>query len=125
MHQWNIWMSLTIVTIMMCHSNCLNDSCSRMALKIQCECMSHGLGVRKCEKTAVQWYRLAAEQGDAEAQFCLGNCYQYGQGIEQNDEVVKWFRLATEQGSTDAQYILAYCYYTEEGVEHNYGESVH
>ena len=30
---------------------------------------------------AMRWYRLAAEQGDAEAQRKLGNCYFAGRGV--------------------------------------------
>lgn len=33
---------------------------------------------------AVKWFRMAAEQGDAEAQLNLGNAYCYGHGVEQD-----------------------------------------
>ena len=49
------------------------------------------------EKTA-QHLALAAEQGNAEAQFDLGNCYCKGEGVEQDKaEAVKWYRKAAEQ----------------------------
>ena len=35
-------------------------------------CFHHGTGVAKDENEAVQWFRLAANQGDAEAQNTLG-----------------------------------------------------
>ena len=53
---------------------------------------------------AVRWYRLAAEQGHASAQFNLGLMYDKGEGVPQDDaEAVRWFRLAAEQGNAWAQ----------------------
>src|ERR1700722_847791 len=33
---------------------------------------------------AVKWYQLAAEAGNANAQFQLGSCYRYGNGVQKN-----------------------------------------
>jgi len=47
----------------------------------------------------VRWYRKAAEQGHANAQFNLGVGYANGQGVKQDHaEAVRWYRKATEQG---------------------------
>ena len=46
------------------------------------DCFSYGFGVRKCEKTVLKWYRLAASHGDACAQFRHGDYYEQGKGIE-------------------------------------------
>jgi len=46
---------------------------------------------------AVKWYRKAAEQGDADAQFNLGVRYDAGQGVQQ-DMAAAWLRKAAEQG---------------------------
>jgi TPR repeat protein len=44
----------------------------------------------------VRWYRLAAAQGYADAQYDLGTMYKDGQGVPQNYvEAHKWFNLAT------------------------------
>ena len=44
---------------------------------------------------AVKWYRKAAEQGDAEAQYNLGVMYDKGEGVPKNNvEAYKWFNLA-------------------------------
>ena len=52
---------------------------------------------------ATKWYRLAAEQGLAEAQYNLGHCYYNGIGVEQDySEAAKWYRLAAEQGDEEA-----------------------
>ena len=56
-------------------------------------------GVPQDDAEAVKWYRLAAEQGYAEAQSNLGVMYNNGRGVPQDDaEAVKWYRLAAEQG---------------------------
>src|SRR6266550_3756399 len=75
------------------------------------------LGVAKDEAEAVKWFRKAAEQNVADAQFSLGVCYANGQGVTKDDaEAVKWFRKAAEQNLADAQYNLGVCYDSGEGV---------
>lgn len=70
-----------------------------------------GLWLYKDKAKAVKWYRKAAEQGSADAQTALGNCYRYGEGVEKNEvEAVTLFRKAAEQGSVDAQVALGKCY---------------
>jgi len=45
---------------------------------------------------AVKWYRKAAEQGHAEAQYKLGLSYRYGVGVpEDAAESARWFRIPT------------------------------
>lgn len=73
---------------------------------------------------AAEWYRIAAEHNDAEAQRKLGDCYadgwiipqDYKEGTEgyREKRAVKWYRKAAEQGDTEAQVSLAYCY--EHGI---------
>ena len=68
---------------------------------------SYGQGVPKDEVEAVKWFRKAAEQGDARAQFHLGFAYSNGQGVTKDDaEAIKWFRKAAEQGDAEAQEAL-------------------
>ena len=67
-----------------------------------------GKGVQQDYKEAAKWYRLAAEQGDVDAQYNLALVYDQGKGVQQDyKEAVKWFRLAAEQGDVDAQFSLA------------------
>ena len=48
---------------------------------------------------AVLWYRKAAEQGIAAAQFYLGDCYENGYGVPKNSaEAIVWYRKAAEKG---------------------------
>lgn len=78
----------------------------------------------EAEVTALK-YRMAAERGEADAQYRLGNCYAEGKGVEKNDaEAVKWYRKAAEQGNVDAQYWLGSCYFNGDGVETNKVEAV-
>ena len=68
---------------------------------------AQGQGVPQDYAEAIRWYRQAAEQGNAEAQFNLGLMYAQGQGVPQDHaEAVRWFRLAAEQGNTDARFNL-------------------
>jgi hypothetical protein len=56
-------------------------------------------GVPKDDVEAVRWYRKAAEQGYAEAQWELGNMYDNGQGVEQDEaEARRWWSKAAKQG---------------------------
>ena len=62
--------------------------------------------------------RKAAEQGQARAQDNLGDCYYYGNGIEQDYQTaVEWYRKAAEQRYARAQYDLGYCYEQGQGIE--------
>ena len=80
-----------------------------------------GRGVPKNDKTAVKWYRLAAKQGDADAQNNLGWMYDNGKGVSQNDKTaVKWYKLAAEQGNADAQGNLGAMYAFGTGVLKDY-----
>ena len=56
---------------------------------------------------AAKWYRKAAEQGYASAQYRLGNCYYLGEGVTKNHtEAAKWYRKAAEQGNEWAEIML-------------------
>ena len=65
----------------------------------------------------MKWWRKAAEQGFAKAQFNLGMMYDNGYGVTQDyAEAVKWFRKAAEQRVTTAQFNLGVMYEKGEGV---------
>ncbi len=56
---------------------------------------------------AARWWRKAAEQGDAGAQYELGKCYRYEYGVKENRrEAVRWYRQAAEQGNSLAKAAL-------------------
>jgi TPR repeat protein len=101
-----------------------------------------GQGVPQDYKTAVKWYILAAEQGyqrfaslekaahqaaangNADAQYLLGEMYEYGRGVPQDDKTaVKWYTLAAEQVHGMAQYMLASMYEDGRGVSQDLKEA--
>ena len=47
-------------------------------------------------KEAVKWWKLAAEQGDADAQYNLGHMYYKGQGFPQDYALAHmWFNICS------------------------------
>ena len=51
----------------------------------------------------MKWYRLAAEQGDADAQSNLGVMYQQGKGVIKDYVYAHmWWNIAASQGHKDA-----------------------
>ena len=73
----------------------------------------------------MKWYRMAAEQGNAAAQYSLAVMYTSGRGVIEDDaEAVKWYRLAAEQGYAAAQNNLGFMYANGEGVPKDDAEAV-
>jgi hypothetical protein len=66
-----------------------------------------GQGVAKDYAEAVRLYRLAAAQGDADAQYALGNMFEYGKGVaKKKAEAIRLYRLAAAQGLAAASAAL-------------------
>ena len=58
-----------------------------------------GQGVPQDQPEAVKWYRQAAAQGLAQAQYNLGVMYGKGQGLPMDDvRAHMWFNLAAAKG---------------------------
>ena len=58
-----------------------------------------GHGVITGVSEAAKWYRLAADQGLASAQWMLGFCFANGHGvIADSCEAMRWYGLAADQG---------------------------
>ena len=65
----------------------------------------------------VEGYKAKAETGDRVAQYNLGLCYIFGDGVAKDQvQAVSWYRKAAEQGLAYAQFILGNCYANGEGV---------
>lgn len=74
---------------------------------------------------ADQKYRLAAEQGQAHAQHCLGVAYSTGDGATKNEhEAVRWYSLAAGQGYAPSQHNLGAALYDGLGILKNEKEAV-
>jgi TPR repeat protein len=68
---------------------------------------ANGRGVHQDYAEALNWYRKAAEHGNASGEYNFGYMYGAGQGVSPNyGEALKWFRKAADQGFADAQYGL-------------------
>jgi len=61
-------------------------------------------GVEQSYATALEWWRKAADQGHADAQYNIGVCYDHGTGVEQSSATaLEWWRKAAAQGHAAAQ----------------------
>lgn len=58
-------------------------------------------------KTALSFLKVAAQQGNARAEYSLGYMYQHGEGVEADIDIAKsWYKKAAEQGHTKAKAAL-------------------
>ena len=63
-----------------------------------------GDGVDVNYKKAIEWYKKAAEQGYADAQYNLGIMYENGHGVDQDDSMaMRWYAKAAAQGFRGAE----------------------
>ena len=70
------------------------------------------------------YYRLAADQGLAQAQYNLGVMYEKGEGVPQDyAQAVKFYRLAAAQGHAWAQYNLGLMCHDGRGVPQDYAQA--
>lgn len=107
------------------------------------EAFKNGFGIEQSESEADRYYKLAeseimrkreitfkylkisADQGDTEAQYMIGYCYEKGEGVEPSwSQASKYYRLAAEKGSYVAQYLLGNLYKWGLGVEQSKEESL-
>jgi len=73
---------------------------------------------------AAKLFLQAAEMGHARAQLQIGYQYQYGEGVEVNDEeAVKWYKRAADQGDATAQANLGAMYEDRKGVPDDWVEA--
>ncbi|MDR0908323.1 MAG: sel1 repeat family protein [Spirochaetaceae bacterium] len=94
------------------------DSISQLHLGLM---LKLGEGVAQDLEKAVYWYTKAAEQGDADAQDFLAECYFNGYGIGNEKYPLKkgkyWYEKSAEQGNADAQLWLGCCYFDGDGTK--------
>lgn len=77
----------------------------------------YGLGEPKNHTEAAVWYRKAADQKLAYAEYRLGVFYLHGNGVPKDaTQAATWYRKAAEQGYADAQIALAWLYKRGSGV---------
>lgn len=63
------------------------------------QCLMHGWGCQRDKELAVQYYRMAANLGDEDAQKELAYCYEVGNGVKKSSRnAAKYYRMASERG---------------------------
>jgi uncharacterized protein len=76
------------------------------------------MGLEKDMDQAVKWIRMAAEKGDATAEYELGIYYLRGLGVDKDPSVAaRWFQRSAEQGHVQAQNSIGYSLATGHGTE--------
>ncbi len=93
------------------------------------EAMPFEDGMAACQcgdyATAMGLWRPFADQGHADAQFYLGNFYEEGLGVPQDDAAAaSWYRKAADQGHADAQCSLGGMYDEGWGVPQDYAAAL-
>jgi uncharacterized protein len=85
-----------------------------------------GFGVRQDNLAAVSWLRKAADAGNAQAQYRLGDLYNRGElGLRHdNSEALKWFRKSADQGNVYGQLSLGLMFSDDNSTSKNYTEAV-
>ena len=90
-------------------------------------CFDGRNGQTKDQAKAVEWYRRAAEQGDAMALYTLATKYENGLGVAKDVAgAINWYRKAAGQGDVRAQSGLGhiYMYRDGDGVTRNPAEGL-
>jgi hypothetical protein len=68
-------------------------------------------------KQSADWYRKAAEQGNAPGEIHLAECYRDGRGVARDmSQAAEWYRKAADGGDPGAQGTLAMLYTLGQGV---------
>jgi len=85
-----------------------------------------GDGARKSPVQAARWYRLAAQRGNAQAQFRLARLVQMGaRDLDRNLPLAaQLFEAAAKQGNVKAEYWTGYSYERGEGVKLDLAKAV-
>lgn len=73
---------------------------------------------------ALEYYTMAADQNNADAQAQLGLMYQDGLGVEVNyEQAMEWNNRAAQQGNAQGQAQIGYLYHMGLGVTQNLDEA--
>jgi TPR repeat protein len=76
------------------------------------------------DTNVIDWYRAAAEHGDADAQYALGVMYDSGQGVPRSYiTATEWYSRAAEQGDANAQSTLGLAYLDGHGMPRDYDKA--
>jgi len=86
-----------------------NDSKSQYELA---RCYYYGFGTRENKDKGLEWFKIAANNGNVEAMNMLGDInYNELQKTEKNiEDALKWYRLAAKHGHKDSMVELGHIY---------------
>ncbi|GHT48462.1 hypothetical protein AGMMS49936_10950 [Endomicrobiia bacterium] len=100
---------LAILAMPLCANVCLGISDIKQGTEVEID-----------KKTSDQ-IKINAEQGDAEAQYDLGEMYYNGERVKQDyKKAFYWFKKAAEHENANAQFHLGAMYSKGEGIEQDY-----
>lgn len=69
----------------------------------------------------IEEIKALARQGDAESQYLLAYCFQFGKAVDQSYTIaIVWYKKSALQGHMPSQHNLGYLYMTGRGVEQDY-----
>jgi hypothetical protein len=92
--------------------------------KLKLKTKNEPISPLKNESNDVYLYRIAAEKGNADAQFNLGFAYDEGEGVTQDyEQALFWYLKAAQQGDVVAQFNLGCMYHEGRGVARNYKQA--
>lgn len=91
--------------------------CASLALALSVSAASPQLVSAALHKGIDSALLAKANAGDAEAQYELGNMYNYGEGVRRDyAEALIWYRKSAEQGDANSQFQLGGMYHFGHGV---------
>jgi len=77
--------------------------------------------MQKNYEQGIPLLQKSAEMGNAEAQYNLGYCYEFGVGITKDEKIAtSWYQKSADQNYNDGLYAMMMAYSDEKGVEPNY-----
>jgi TPR repeat protein len=85
-----------------------------------------GNGVRRDDKAAAYWFKLAAAQGHRAAQYALGAMYEEGQGGLPRDQrqAMNLYLASAKQGFDKAELILGVSYLAGDGLPNDRRQAI-
>ncbi len=85
-----------------------------------------GNGVVEDQEKAIEFFKYAADNGYAKAQFYIGQCYENGYGVDKDyEKALENYQLAADQNFAPALNQIGYLYYNGYGVDVDFSSAVY
>lgn len=109
------------------YSQCTITSCNGVVVSVvykEEEAKPVDKPVVENRSPSIQDITAKAEKGDAESQYMLAYCFQFGQVVAQDHgKAIEWYTKAAMQGHMPSQHNLGYLYMSGRGVDRDYEEA--